>query len=498
MSTPRQSALRRRIEHFFSVPGEELGRGARFVRFQPRLWRLCAKRLWVDNLTAMASALSFRTIFAMVPALVLAFLVLKSLNVLEDGKKSLRKVLETSGFGQIALVGEDSATTGVSRSDAPARTPRIINVADQIEAAVDSVESKLTVGRLGPIGVVLLIWTALTLLTAMENSLNRIFGAPRGRSTVRRMLLYWSAMTLAPLVLVAAAFLGRQATHMLEHTTVISQVLGGIGWAGALLGGVALVAAVYKLLPNAQVPFRAAVSGAVVAVPLWLVAKWGFSLYVRRFVATGNLYGTLGVLPLFLIWLDYSWLIFLFGAELAHTATNLDRLEFAGDAQRLAVRPPDLLVAALAVNQQYRDGRGPVRLDDVKERLRLSAECVRLLLDRLSTLGILCPVETGSTTAYLPARPPDKVRVLDLLDITPAETHEAGTRYDAPLAAAVDRARRVLQSAAGTMTLAALIGDADHQKAQPANPPATPTASDDGNKPAPSETTTYTPPSPGA
>ena len=466
MSTPRQSALRRRIEHFFSVPGEELGRGARFVRFQARLWRLCAKRLWADNLTAMASALSFRTIFAMVPALVLAFLVLKSLNVLEDGKKSLRKVLETSGFGRIALVGEDSTPAGDNDPAVQTRSAKIINVADQIEAAVDSVESKLTVGRLGPIGVVLLVWTALTLLTAMENSLNRIFGAPRGRSTVRRMLLYWSAMTLAPLVLVAAAFLGRQATQMLEHTTVISQVLGGIGWAGAILGGVALVATVYKLLPNTPVPFRAALSGAAVAVPLWLAAKWGFSLYVRRFVATGNLYGTLGVLPLFLIWLDYSWLIFLFGAELAHTATNLDRLEFAGDAQRLALRQSDLLAVAMAVNQQYREGRGPVRLDEIKERLRLPAECVRLLLDRLSTLGMLCPVEARSSTAYLPARPPDKVRVLDLLEIAAPQTaDDLPARYDAPLAAAVEQARRELESAAGTMTLASLLANANGREA---------------------------------
>jgi len=276
------------------------------------------------------------------------------------------------------------------------------------------------------------------------------------------MLLYWSAMTLAPLMLVAAAFLGRQATQLLEHTTGISRVLGGIGWAGAILGGIALVAAVYKLLPNTHVPFRAAISGAVVAVPLWLAAKWGFSLYVRRFVATGNLYGTLGVLPLFLVWLDYSWLIFLFGAQLAHTATNLDRLEFAGDARRLALRPCDLLAVALVVNQQYRDGRGPVRIAEIEERLRLPAECVRMLLDRLSALGMLCPVESGSTTAYLPARPPDRVRLLDLLEISPPEPgDDTSTRYDAPLAGAVERARRELQSAAGTMTLAALIEDSN-------------------------------------
>src|SRR5262245_56815112 len=87
-------------------PGEELGRLARFVQFQIRLWRFCAARLHTNNLPAIAAALSFRTIFALIPFLVLAFLAAGALGVIDDSKQSLRSFLEASGFSQIGVYGE--------------------------------------------------------------------------------------------------------------------------------------------------------------------------------------------------------------------------------------------------------------------------------------------------------------------------------------------------------------------------------------------------------
>jgi len=83
---------------------------------------------------------------------------------------------------------------------------------------------------------------------------------------------------------------------------------------------------VYKFLPNTAVPYRTALVGAVAALPLWMVARWGFGLYIGH-AAKANVYGALGLLPVFLFWMNLSWFIFLFGAEFAYTAANLDRLE---------------------------------------------------------------------------------------------------------------------------------------------------------------------------
>ena len=84
-----------------------------------------------------------------------------------------------------------------------------------------------------------------TLLTTIERSLNRIFEARRSRSIGRRLLLYWSVVTLGPLLLAGAAYAGGQAAEAVKDVAVISLLLGAVGWAGPVLTGLVLLAALY-------------------------------------------------------------------------------------------------------------------------------------------------------------------------------------------------------------------------------------------------------------
>jgi len=325
--------VRQRVVRMLTSPGEELGSWARFVRFQVRLWYFCVRRLRENNALAMSSALSFRTIFAMVPAIVLGIVVLKSFGALEDSKQALREVLAGSGLSEIVVVGHGPATRPTTR---PQSTT---NVAEEIEKIVTRVEKKLTFGRLGPIGVALLIWSALTLLTTMERSLNRIFAARRSRGLGRRVMLYWSAMTLGPIALFVAGYVSDQAAALFEGAGRLGWMLAAVGWVQPILVGIVLLTALYVLMPNTKVPVRSALGGAVVALPLWLLAKWGFGVYVRELVGTDNLYGSLGLLPLFLLWLNLSWYLFLFGGQIAHTAANLGEMTFAGRGEPAGAGP---------------------------------------------------------------------------------------------------------------------------------------------------------------
>jgi membrane protein len=454
MSLP--TAIRQRIERLLTQPGQELGRVARFVRFQIQLWRFCARQLWEDNVTAMSASLSFRTIFALVPAIALAFLVLKSVGVLEDGKAGLSDLLEASGLAEISVVRETDPI-GTPAGDTDPTGPRIINVAKEIESLVERVESKLTVERLGPIGVVLLIWTALTLLTAMERSLNRIFNAPRNRSLLRSMPLYWSLLTLGPVVLMAADYAGDRIVGRFGDAAGVAWLLAALGWAGPVLVGMLVVSALYKLLPNTRVRFRSAIGGAVIAVPLWLIAKWAFALYVRKFVATGNLYGALGLLPLFLMWLNLSWLIFLFGAEIAHTAVNLGRLELTERAKRVMLGPIDLLAAAVAVARPYLKGQGPASVDEVASQLQLPGESTERLLDRLNSVGLICPVEGEAAGTYVPARAAARTPILQILEIQSLNQPETERRYTPEIRDAIDLVRQQAHNTLGSLTLADLL-----------------------------------------
>src|SRR5262245_50386454 len=110
------------VRRLITRPADEFGRLAAFVRFQAQLWRFCARRLQSNNLLAMSAALSFRTIFALVPTLVLAFLAAGALGVLEDSKRSLRQFLDASGFGTIAAISDASEAANDGNPDASGST----------------------------------------------------------------------------------------------------------------------------------------------------------------------------------------------------------------------------------------------------------------------------------------------------------------------------------------------------------------------------------------
>lgn len=455
--------FRQRIERLIATPAQELGRGARFVRFQLQLWRFCARRLWENNVSAMSAALSFRTIFALVPAIVLAVLVMKSLGMLEDSKQNLRQFLDASGFAQIAVLEEGTRLTPESTSTRPADLGKVINVAEEIESLVARVESKLTVRRIGPVGVVLLIWTALTLLTTMERSLNRIFGARRARPLARRLLLYWSALTLGPVILAAATYAGRRTSHVFENVPAVSWILGLVGWVGPVIVAILVVATFYKLLPHTRVRYRAAVGGALVFVPLWLLAKWGFAVYVSKLVGSGNLYGALGLLPLFLIWLNLSWLIFLFGAQLAHTAANLGSMQIEERSQRITTGPADLLAAAIAVARPYATGHGPTELEEIGSQLQLPVASIQKLLERLASGGIVSQVKGDSQAAYLLARPPGRIPIIEIFGVDHRSDSHLARTYAPEITRLVALAESRARADLGSYTLADVIA-ADTQE----------------------------------
>ena len=456
-----------RILRLVTRPGEELSRLARFVQFQIRLWRFCAARLHTNNLPAMAAALSFRTIFALIPILVLAFLAAGALGVFDDSKQSLRAFLYASGFAQIGAPDDVSAQPSMqgAPSTAPASGPIYVNVADEILALVDHVQQQLTIQRLGPIGAALLIWTALSLLSTMEESLNRVFGATRSRSTVRRVLLYWSAMTLGPIVIALTIFVSRRAMLAAGEIPLLPFFLSPLIWLGPTLVGILVLTATYVLIPNIAINRKAALGGATVAVLFWLVARWAFALYVEYLVLPGNLYGILGVIPLFLLWLNLSWIIFLFGAELAHTAANIRHLKLPEPDEPAVVTPEDALAIALCVLREYESGAGAASTARITGSVRTTGDGVQWLAERLADRGILSRVEAADGPRYLPARPADRITVAEVFDACePAATpHATPAKTVDGVSAVVARVRERMESGVRDLTLSDLEVQAERK-----------------------------------
>lgn len=431
--------------------------GAKARDTKASIWQVCVRHLWEKNVTAMSAALSFRTIFALVPLLVLAFLLLKTAGILENSKDSLRRVLEASGFSQLVLVETTDSPATTSSPDGLAGQ-RTINVADEIERLVDRVEQTLTIGRVGPVGFLLLIYTATTLLTSMERSLNRIFGAERSRSLVRRLPLYWSVMTLGPILVTAGIFVGRQATETLESTTGLSRIVAGlVGWPAPFFAGLLVLWAIYKLLPNIEVPWQSALIGAAAATPVWLIARWAFALYVSHFVRNGNLYGVLGLLPLFLVWLNLSWLVVLFGAELASLAAESRRASRPKRGRGAGLRPSDLLAALLAIGGPYEQGRGAVSARQVSRQLRITSDAAGRLLDVLLDMRLIYAVGDRSDSRYVLARPAGAILIIELMQVPISDEAELPTSYAPAIASALGCFHEQTRSSLASLSLADLL-----------------------------------------
>jgi len=465
------SSLRNKVSEILSGSAEELGRWGKLVRFCLQLGRYCGRRLKEHNALAMSSALSFRTIFAMVPALVLALLVLNSFRVFGDREANLKQILNWAGLTGIAVEregpqeGEPAAQT--APSTAPADGPghvrgdgHKVDIASWIERLVASVERKLTLGRIGPVGSLVLIWTALTLLTTLERSLNRIFGARSSRSLARRLMLYWSVVTLGPIFLAAVMYFVRSGIGAMRAASPIGWPMAVLDWLGQFVAGAVMVAAVYKLMPNTRVKLRAALIGAVVVVPAWLIAKSAFGLYLGYIVGAKNLYGALGLLPLFLFWVNLSWLIFLFGAELANTAVSLTDIEARERAEKILLGPEDMLAAVVAVAQPYAAGEGSAGFRQIAAEVNLPDEAVSRVLARLIGDGMICPVESSSAREeeYVPARPIETISVAEIMAVGDTGSARASSRgYGPGVAGAIERARRRAGEAMSGWTLADVI-----------------------------------------
>ncbi len=428
------------LDELTNNPGKIYNRRIRLIRFVVQLWRFSWRRLQELNARAMASALSFRTLFAMIPLLVLSLMIMSALGVVEDSKKSLRDFLDSSGIGQITVTSSDAIQAEIETKDTDAESApgltttgdnqgekeqvanvRQYHVADEIEKVVSTIQSKMTTNAVGAIGIIIMISAAIALLVDVEKSLNRIFEARFHRGFGKRMMLYWSVVTLLPIVQSAAVLVGSRTQSFLLANEHVGSFVSKMTVVFPIIGGIIIVSLIYWLMPNTRTRFSWALFGAVFVVPVWFITKWLFGLYVSNLVGPNNLYGNIGLLPLLLLWINTSWMMFLFGAVLSHIGANISVMESSDLAASIHLGPLDILATTMAIAGPFARNEGPVGFKTLRNNLHLPDDCIQSIIDRLVERRIICPVDNEqlSEPAWLPARPLESISLLDVTGLNP-------------------------------------------------------------------------------
>lgn len=304
----------------------------------------CIRHLREDRAPQIASALAFRTLFGLLPVLVVVTLIAKSAL----GGEFLPA---TQGFFE--TLGLDSVKVQIPGAEGDAATSIGL---DAWLMQLVSYANTLNITALGWTGFILVALSAIWVLVTIEEAFNVIYRSETGRSWVRRILVYWFILTVGPLLLGLTPVLLRRLdllASIFEGWTFVAWVLRGA--ASLLLLWLALLIA-YLTIPAARVSMRPAVIGAFVGAVLLQIGKATFGLYLEKAFGVSALYGSLGLIPLFMFWVYLMWLVILFGAEIAALLQAFRGRSLAEDTHA----EPDaasLLRALALVAERFRGGR---------------------------------------------------------------------------------------------------------------------------------------------
>jgi membrane protein len=279
--------------------------------------RTLRERFREDRLGLTASSLTFTTLIAMVPLVTVMLAVFSAFPMFASFQGALEKYFLQS------LVPE--------------------GIAKPVLAALTQFAAKAA--RLGSVGLALLLLTALALMMTIDRALNAIWRVRRPRPFTQRVLIYWAALTLGPLVLGVSLSLTSWALS--AGKGVVTALPGGVGF---LLNTIeftvmaAGMAGLYHYVPNTHVRWRHAIAGGVFVATGLEVAKIGLAWYVGQVPSFAAVYGAFATGPIFLLWIYLSWLIVLWGAVIAAYAPSLSMR-----IKRLPQAPGQGFTLALAV-----------------------------------------------------------------------------------------------------------------------------------------------------
>ena len=330
-------------------------------------------------------------------------------------------------------VGEDSDDdqNGKSNSTTNGKKPTAgeQSLVDFVLSFIQKIEANVSFKSIGAAGILLLIWAAIGLLTTIERSFNTICRAPENRSLVRRVPLYWIIITIGPALVYLSFALEERVSTWMESM---------FGWliSGAILGEIISFATTWLLLfllysftPTTRLPIRAVAIGAFISAILWFIGANLLTGYLATAFGGGNanfsiLYGSLGLIPVFMIWVYVMWLIVLFGLEVAST------LQAVGghilDQREIPDRPalPPLMDASAivpvvqSIAQHFKAGQAASNTQ-IAEESQCNERAVEIMIAALVEYGLVHEVARGESDEkrWALARPAEAIHLDEVVRI---------------------------------------------------------------------------------
>lgn len=364
--------------------------------------RFAAGQLQESQAPTMAANLAFRTLFGLLPVLVVATIVTRA--ILGDGFNELvSSSIRVLGLHEVAMAPTEGTEVGVP-----------------LGAWLESIAkeaAEIDLSAIGLVGALAVVFSAVWTMVAIESSFNTIYRAPSGRPFVRRVLIYWFVITAGPVLFAAIPLTFRALADLMGSDSLATSLLMT---AFSLLGGFVslwiLLGAAYATVPNAKVNIRAALIGAFVATLLIEIGKRFLGASLAGSFSASRLYGSLGLVPLLMLWIYLMWIAVLFGLQVSAILQGFSRdgrLLASGTNRSDLFEPAEAIGCFRAICTRFREGKD-ASVDTLVRSCAVAPANARRLLTMFENAGLAHRID-GDERRYAPSRPPESIRQADAL-----------------------------------------------------------------------------------
>ena len=372
-----------------------------FVIRYLRIILLASRGFMRDGCQKTASVLTYYSLLNVVPVVAVAFAMAKGFGLEKMIEKQILQMAEKANWQA--------------------------DITNQIISFSHNLLNQAKGGLIAGVGIVLLLWTVISIMGKIEESLNEIWEIKKPRTMIRRFSDYMAMMILGPVLLIisssATVLVASQVKVIVNKiallgifSKVILLLLNLLPYASIWV----LLTMLYLIMPNSKIPIRSAILGGVIAGTITQIVQWVYIRFQIGVASYGAIYGSFAALPLFLGMLQMSWMIVLFGAEIAHANEHYETFGFTPDYSRISVSSKRILMLRIfhLVTKKFSLGEKPLSASQIAHAVEIPVRLVRQLLNELSDVGLVVETARGTKgeVAFQPGRTIENITVKFALD----------------------------------------------------------------------------------
>jgi membrane protein len=346
------------------------------------------------NIQLRASALTLYTVMSIVPVLAMIFGIAK-------------------GFGFDAYLKEVITEHLGEQKE----------ILDTVLQFVDHYLGKINGGYITGVGFIILIWSVMQVMGNIESSFNNIWCVKKSRMLTRKFTDYISLLLVVPVFIIIASSVN------VAQVEGVSKSIPFLSYLHPVLKGLVQILSftliwfvftlIYIVIPNTNVKFKPALTAGIIAGTIFQILQWAYVNFQSYLSGYGAVYGTFAAIPLFLLWLETSWLIVLLGVEISYANQNADSYEHESDQLTLSNynrKIMDLLVMT-RITKNFVKGEPALNAVQIANQMDIPLRLIRETIDDLVNADLLSEIITEDVkeVAYQPSIDPNRITVNFLL-----------------------------------------------------------------------------------